>query len=645
MLNLSLFLFIPLFIVASFLAFYVPGRVVLGKQDKLSKTGNFAVSYILGIALWGWQAYIFGFLHLRNLSLVYLLLFFLYFIKNKYYVFKLPKIEFKKLDPLIIIIAVVGIFGQTVQFIRNGQMTSAGLFITNNNNMDQVWHVSLTQEFVRHFPPSEPGMYGIPLLNYHFWFNMVAGDLIRVFNLPIWQTVFDGLYVLGPVLLAIVGYSFAKSILNSKKIIRIFMFFLFFSGDVLTWFMFILNHKLNLLATADLVFENSVNFMDSPGRGFAVLIVFSALILLCTFKEKISLKNVLLIGILMGSMMGFKIYIAIPFMLGLFVYSLLKLFRKDFTVLVIFIISSLLFLTQFLPFTTSGSGLIFLPFEMPRQFMVQSAFNTSWIDQRLLIYKQHFNYFRIIEYGVIMSLIFVVVQFGLKILGFFPFKKVIKLLGKDFYLFLYTTLLSSLILGLFFYQKVGGANIWEFFLSTSVVLGIFTSLIISEYIFVKNKILTAIFIVIFLLLTLPRWVTSTYGHINADYLKGFHGVSNNELEVYDYLKNNTPKDSVVLMVDQLSYVSYSSVANVISERSMFLTGQGVSQIDLPQIIKRKEDVKSLAKINSQDAVDLLKRDKINYVFVADPKSFPTASKSDNLSLVFSNVLGKIYKVN
>src|ERR1035437_2472928 len=116
-------LFIIYFIFASFLAFYIPGRVVLGDQKNLSKIGFFAVSYILGIALWAWQGYLFGFLQLRNLSYLYLLIFLGLFIFKKYYFFKIPKINLRKFDWLTIVMATVGIFGQAIIHLRSGQVT------------------------------------------------------------------------------------------------------------------------------------------------------------------------------------------------------------------------------------------------------------------------------------------------------------------------------------------------------------------------------------------------------------------------------------------------------------------------------------------------------------------------------------------
>ena len=99
----------------------------------------------------------------------------------------------------------------------------------------------------------------------------------------------------------------------------------------------------------------------------------------------------------------FKIYIGIPFMLGLFFLSLIKGLKRSFSVLWSFIIASILSLIQFLPFNASSGGLSFLPVEVPREFIAQKALNLGFIDQRWTIYMTHHNYLRLLEYGILMT--------------------------------------------------------------------------------------------------------------------------------------------------------------------------------------------------------------------------------------------------
>jgi hypothetical protein len=642
---MSLFLFVPLFIIAIFLAFYVPGKVVIGSQEKLSSIGSFTVSFILGIILWAWQGYLFGFLHLRWLSYIYLLIFLVLFLKKKYFYFKLPGFKFKNIDLFTILIIIVGIFGQTFQFIRNGQMTASGLFISNNNSVDQVWHLTLVEELVKRFPPFEPGMFGVQLFNYHFWFNLSTAELIRVFHLPIFQTQFNGMYVVGSVLLGLIVFAFVNAIYKSKTFLRLFLFFVYFSGDIVGWFMVFLKNRFDL--DAGWLFENGTTFMDSPGRGFGTIISLAGLYLLFVNKQQVSKRNILIIGLLFGSLMGFKVYFAIPLIFGLFCFTLFKVLKKKFPYFFIFIISSILFLIQFLPLNANSGGLFLVPFDIPREFFAQNTFGLSYLDMRWRIYFDHQNYLRLAEYGILMSIGYLFIQFSVKLLGFFPLKKTINKLGLDFYILLYSSLIFSLILGLFFYQRVGGANIWEFFMVSSLILAIIASLNISLYL-PKNKIIASLLIIFIIVLVIPRWFNSTYGYLRTDYFSGFHGISNQELMSYDYLKKNTPQDSTVLLIGQKNYILYSSIVNVLTQRNLFLSGAGVGQVITPEIKRRKQIAEIVEFSIDTNLVDtVLQKDNISYIYInANSLSvLPVSTVSSNLREVFSNQAAKIYKVN
>lgn len=644
---MGILLFLPSFIVAIFLAFYIPGRAILGKQEKLSRLGIFTSSIILGIVLWGWQGYIFGFLHLRNLSYVYLLIFLGFFIYKRYYSFRIPKVNFRKFDWIAIVIAAVGVFGQIIPYAKNGLMTQMGLFISNYNNVDQVWHATLIEELVRRFPPNEPGLYGISLINYHFWFHLVTAELIRVFHLPLFQTQFIGMYALGPVLLALIAYPLATVIYNSKLFIRLVLFFLFFSGDAAGWVMLLLHH--NFAFRLEGVFENATTFMDAPGRGFAVIIALTGLYLLFKHKDKLSWKLIAITGLLFGSLAMFKIYISIPFMLGLFFLSLINGLKRNFSALWSFIIASIFSLVQFLPFNASSGGLFFLPVDIPRNFITQKGLELSFINQRWTIYLQHQSYIRLTEYGIFMIAVYLFMQFGVKLIGLLPLKKVTKAIGSEYFMFLYSILLSSLVLGLFFYQRVGGANIWEFFMTSSLILSILVSLNLSVLLAKFNKVVAILVVFIVIAFTIPRWIYSVNYYLQADYFSAFHGVSNSELRAYDFLKNNTPKNSELLLVDQPAYTSYSSLASVLTERNLFFSGTGVSQVVTPEYLRREEDVALIKTSKDYKKVEqVLAKDQINYVMLYNNTLAGTTSALLNdkfLKEVFSNSVAKIFKVN
>jgi hypothetical protein len=100
-------------------------------------------------------------------------------------------------------------------------------------------------------------MAGIGLKDYHYWFNLLTADLIRVFHLDPLQTQFIGMYILCAILLGIISYSFANYIYPSKTFTRLFIFLLFFSGDVAGWYLLLLKGTFNLNLSRLLIMEQN----------------------------------------------------------------------------------------------------------------------------------------------------------------------------------------------------------------------------------------------------------------------------------------------------------------------------------------------------------------------------------------------------
>jgi len=644
---MNLFLFIPLFIVSIFLAFYIPGRVVLGEKKNLSKLGAFAVSFILGFVLWGWQAYIFGFLQLRFLSYLYLLIFLFIYLKKKYFLFKFPKIESKKTDWIIVLIAVIGIFGQTMAFIKTGLISPKGLFISSYNICDHIWHAGLAQELAMKFPPNEPGMSGVVLSNYNFWFHLVTGELSRVFSLPLLSVQFAGLYPMASILLAIIGYAFAVNLYKSKLFSRLFLFFLFFSGDAIGWLFSILNGKLILNMSSGL--DDATKFMDTPGYGFSVLIVLAAFYIFIKNKQKFSLRNILLIGFLIGSLIGFKIYMGLGFLMGFGLLALFGLAKKKYSYVWIIIIAGILSAIQFLPFNAKSGGLYFVLLETPRGFIAQKGLSLGWVDQRWSIYWQHHNYLRLFEYGIFMTLVYLVAQFGVKMLGFVPLKRTLKILGTDFFVLLYSIFLLSLFVSMFFYQKVGGGNIWQFLLPVSLTLTILASLNLSVILEKLNKILAAMIIVAIVIFAIPSWINFTAYYFRLDYLSPFHGISSSELSSYDFLKNNSPKNSTLLLIDQPSSTCREvSIAKVLTQRKLYFSGTGVWGTSAESVKRKRYASIIKASANNELVGKLLKNDGINYIVLYRNTPIATNSpllRNKFLNKVFSNSSTEIFKVD
>ena len=119
--------------------------------------------------------------------------------------------------------------------------------------------------------------------------------------------------------------------------------------------------------------------------------------------------------------------------------------------------------------------------------------------------------------------------------------------------------------------------------------------------------------------------------------------------IQNYLKNKTAENSLVLLLGEKNYVVYSSIASVLSQRNLFLSGEGVSQLNTPEIIRRRNEVSVIKNSENQIEINtILKKDNINYIYIYNDEVISSMSglwKNPVLKEVFSNDSGKIYKVN
>lgn len=263
-------IFLPLFLLAFYLAiffaWFIPGMTILHKEN-ISFPHKTVVASILGLVLWAWQGYLFGYLHIRWASYLYLLLTCFFFIRYRVYrVISLRKITWQKKDVFAVLMILIGATVQTLPYIRSGFMTSQGMLFTVYNQTDHYWHASMINELVQRFPPFEPGMFGILKYNYHYCFNLTTAELVRVFHLPLLPTQFPGMYVFGSISLGLMLLVLGRSVFPSSSFSYWLLFFFYFGGDASYWITFIMQKKIDFGVPS--LIEDGAFFMDNPPRAF-----------------------------------------------------------------------------------------------------------------------------------------------------------------------------------------------------------------------------------------------------------------------------------------------------------------------------------------------------------------------------------------
>lgn len=623
-------------------AFYIPGRVLLANASITKLRVSHALAFVIGAVFWAWQAYIFGMMGMRDLSYGYLVVFLIFFIKKGYFKKPTRKIfTISSFDPIALILIVVGVIAQTFPYLRMGIRVPEGINIVAHNPDDHIWHAGLIRELISRFPAHEPGMSGVLLKDYHYWFNLLTADLIRVFHLPALQTQFIGMYVLAAVLLGIISYSFAHYLYPSKLFTRLFMFLLFFSGDIAGWYMLVLHKTFNMNLSS--LINNGTKFLDSPAFALSIITTFTGLYLLFYHKDRLSKHIIILCAFLFSSLLEFKVYTGITIMLGFAAFAGYGLIKKQYDRVIVFVLASVLGALVFFPGTSSSGGLFFLPFDIPRDFITQGVLGLLDWELRWRIYQDHSNYIRIVQYGLYMTGVYLLIQFGAQLLGLIPLSRARKILGNDRFIFLYTSACAGILLSLFFYQKVGGANIWEFLLPVGIILSLLTSLVLAVFLEKRGKAVTLFVVVLLAVLILPRWIDSVRLYAYGEYGVGFHGVDQATYNSYKAIKDHVRLDDVVVIVNHPTHVAYVSIAKVLTEKDLFLSGEGVRQQVTPEIRKRRAIVKKLSESKVEEELSELNHYNVKYLYYyGSPPS--QVLKSEKFELMFKNSAATILKI-
>lgn len=645
--DLFFWLYFVIFFISIFFAFFIPGDLILWRIP-LSLFQRIVLGIIVGMVLWGWQGFIFGYLNFRWLSYFYLAIFFtlwlvIFFKKHslKFFI----KLNLHNFDWKIILLIFAGTIIQVSAVWFNGILKPQGLYFCCGNITDNILHISLTNQLVKNFPPLEPGMSDVIVKNYHYWSNLVIAELIRIFKLPLIATQFQYSTLFISLFLGLSAMAFCQIVNLGRRFVIWLLFFLYFGGDLIFLLVSVMRRELNFNMSS---LEDGAKFLVNPPRAFSIIILFAGISLFILWIRKKDLHLGILTAFVLGSLIGFKVYTGIFALFGFSLLGLYFLITKNFRMLITPLIALIFSLIIYLPVNSGAGGLYFTGFALFENFIVQPWMMLDHLELARRIYLEHNNWLRIIQQEIIYIFVFIVTVFGTKLIGILQTKRTLNLLPKELHIFLLSGIGVSIILGFFFQQKTGGANSFNFLVSVFIIGSIYTALA-STYWFKKFNIVLKFFIIVFLIfLTIPRVAHETYLNINNLLHNNGFIISNNELSALNYLREKTNKNSLVLVdyrglkIDAVSpYVSF------LADRSMFLSGM---EADLNthgvDFSDRKKEVDII--FTSPKALivgKILKKNKIDYLYLGYPYSLYADESSYFTKIVYEGGGITILKVS
>lgn len=642
--NLIFWLHFLYFLLVILLVFFLPGYFLLRKTF-LNFFHKFVLSLIIGMSLWGWQGFIFGYLEIRWLTYVYLFAIIIFslvlFSKQKLHL-SLSKISFDHLTVLIILLVCIGTFTQLIMTFFVGIEYQDGIYFCCAVP-DSIYHLSLTNQLIRQVPPIEPGASEIIVHNYHYISNLLVADLVRIFRLPLIATQYQYMTALFSLLLGLSAITFARVMKLPKGYIPWLLVFLYFSGDITYVVLFFLGKGLNLQLP---FLHNAAWLWISPPRVFAIVMLFGSISLLYLWVTSKKLLPGIAFALITSILIGVKVYVGIFALIGIISLGSYFLFSKRYSNLPILIFTLILSTVIHLTVSKNAGGLIFSGLWRFQDFIVNPILGLSNLELIRQTYIAHNNLPRLAQYSLIFIAVYFISIFGTLLLGFIQAKKSLSLFQKEIHIFLIPSIFICIILGSFFAQQTGGANSSQFIITVHTMISIYAAL--ACYYWTQNIKLPfrLVFVSFIMLLTIPRVMHLSYDQFNKLTTRQGFFISRDELVALHYLKEQTPPDSIILVdnIDKGHWQNANShYIGFISNRQLFIDGYGIT---LDHGVQVKEKIETAEEIfTSTDHLyiqDLAQKNHIDYLYMLSSDYLPL--ETNELSVVFQNGSITILKV-
>lgn len=625
-----------------FLAFYIPGRWVLTKiNEKTDIRSTSVLTLITGIALWGLQAYVFGYLKARYLTYLYLIMGLLWWLVNfkKEIAFGKKMIRSWLEDKWLLIIIASGIVVVLAGVFSSGLPNKEGLWIFGINVIDGSYHLSLIESLIKGIPPREPGMVGVEVANYHYWSDMVLAELIRIFKIPAINLFYQYFPVLNAVLLGLASYVLARKIGKDKICGKVMAALMYFSGN---W-----GYLLILLLQGRLTFEmksfdNGAILFTNPPRALAELIYLGSALSVFLWLKRKNLGWGWLTALLVGVVVGFKVYVGIVAALGLaglFVYWCIK---KKWKRLLPIVAAGLLSIAVFFPANSKAGGIRWSPLAWPRHYFAQGEASTLMWHLQERVFTDHDNKPRLILLYIQMLVAFFGVIYGSRMLGLLGLNILKKKAGLEFWIFWVIPLVSAIFLATFFLQDSGAFEIFNLYAVAGVSLSLLSALWLKNF---KGK-RQLVIIILFIVVSLPKPISQAVNYIKIFREKNNKAwlFTNNELELFRKMRQEIGEDELVILNPDDSINQYTPYLAAFTGNNLYFSGAGVLRAHGLDVSQYEEQLNRIWSMPESEFVRAAKERGIRYMFSRGGNDPQCLEKGSFFELVDSSGNSKLYRI-
>ncbi len=617
-----------IFLLSSSILFLGIGYQLISKiKASLSILEKTSVSVVVGIAVFTFTTFVSQSLFHSNLLLI------LVFLEGVFGIVKFFKeINLRRFDLKLIIVVILGVVATSSITFFSGLKYKEGIRFFGANT-DGVWHLSIINSLIKQFPPQNPVQAGTPLKNYHYLMDLLITEFSKISSISPLDLYFRFFPVLISTLLGISIYILVKRLTENQIAAYIAVFLVYFGGSF-GYIPAIIN-KLESPQESIFWSSQSISLLVNLQLAFSFVFLLTVLLLLHLFEKKPSGTLILLISLISGVTLGFKIYGGLLLIAGLFVLTLHKvIIKKQLKYLGVFGLSSLIGLIVSPIKNVSGSFLILQPGWFIQTMYVTGDHlnNVDW-ELKRQTYIAESNWKRVAQLWLEGFTIFIIGNFGTRFLAilYLPklFVKTVK--GNSVLLVMSVISVVGVIIPLLFLQSGVAWNSIQFIYYPLLMFDVFIAVWISN---LKNKKLFIAVVIFLILLSIPTSIDTLNRYYKGYRDQSSFAVSNNKLNALDYIKQKVGDNVVLIQPNELSYIS------ALSEHPTYYDTHWINQFILSGSSERLKNTNDFFcnKWSLSESEKFLSDNGIKYIFIEKDKScYPNNVRSlQKAKLVLSN---------
>ncbi len=565
---------------------------------------------------------------------------------------KVISVKMTRFGLAVALLIFLGVIFQSVSMFKSGQIYDYGVGYWGPLARDGVWHEALVAAINKQIPPQNPGLAGERLLNYHYFYDLFVSMSSRATGVDFRFFIYRFYPLVFSVLLGFLTYKFAQRLFKNRLAIVSSVFLVYF-GSSFGWFLDLLKGK-EIGGESTFWSNQPVSMNLNPPFAISLIILIIILLALDSYLASRKKRLALLIVVLCGILIGFKVYAAVLVLGALFLLGLKRyLLNNDLRVFIIFILSTLLAAIIYLPQANfSSPPLVFEPLWLVNS-MIDLGDRVGWkrLSSARVNYQAANLWVKFLAVEVVGLAIFLIGNLGTRIVAIISFKR--NFFKNDLRFFMIAASLVSLVLPFLFVQSGNPWNIVQFFYYFLYIC-VFWAAEGLEIIYKKlPKKISLVFIASFFIIT-P--VSSVATFRSGFYSKPPAYLPTAEFEALTFLSKQ--EDGVVLKHPYDQYIKlglsdpYPLLAYADSSYVSAYSGMRVYIEDEEQQIILGTDYKGRVKAAREFFVEkdltksnnFLKAAQINYLYLPIIYSLPRAEEQYRMMKIFENRQVKIYKV-